>query len=350
MLRALDLAQIGKGRVSPNPMVGAVLVHQGRIIGEGFHAAYGEVHAEVAAIDSVAKCDQHLIPDATLFVTLEPCAHQGKQPPCAQRIVQEGIKTVIVATLDPYTKVQGKGIQILRDAGIEVTLGILENKARWMARRFLTTQTLDRPYIILKWAESAESFFAPLAEERKQLSNHFSMELVQQWRAEEAAILVGYKTALIDNPKLTNRSGKGLQPLRVVLDRRMSLPNSHHLLQDEHPTWILNSELENEMGTKHFRKMDFDKSLLPSLLHDLKMAGKNSLIVEGGAQLLQAFIDVNLWDEARVFRTSISLEKGLESPTLSSAQLLFQTEIDTDCLNIFQNRNSAFPYSDGMKL
>lgn len=349
MLRAIDLAQLGKGRVSPNPLVGAVLVHEGRIIGEGFHAACGDVHAEVAALNSVSEQNKILIPDATLYVTLEPCAHQGKQPPCAHRILQEGIKEVIVATQDPFKEVQGRGIKILRDGGVEVELGILENGARWMARRFLTTQTLNRPYIILKWAESAEGFFAPLREERKQLSNRFSMELVHQWRAEESSILVGYKTALIDNPKLTNRSGKGLHPLRIVLDRTLALPLSHYLLDDERPTWILNTAKE-EAGLKHFKKMAFDDSLLPTLLQDLKAAGKNSLIVEGGAQLLQAFINFNLWDEARIFRTAVSLDSGIASPRLSSAQLVFQTAIDTDNLSVFQHRNCAFPYVDGMKL
>lgn len=349
MRRAIDLAYLGQGLVSPNPMVGAVLVHQGSILGEGFHAGYGQVHAEVAALQTVSDAQRGLIPESTLYVSLEPCAHQGKQPPCANRIVAERIKKVVIATLDPYKEVQGRGLEILQQAGVAVEVGCMEQEARWLARRFFTVQERSRPYIILKWAQSAEGYFAPLSNARKQLSNAFSMELLHQWRRQEAAIMVGYKTALIDNPKLTNRSGSGLQPLRIVLDRTLALATTHHLMQDDAATWIINAKKE-QPGLKYFKQADFGDKLLPNLLQDLKHHGHNSLIVEGGAQLLQAFIDGGLWDEARVIHTPVTLGKGLAAPLLKDAELMAQEHLDTDLLHVYQPSDRLISFVPGMRL
>lgn len=350
MRRAIQLALRGSGRVSPNPLVGAVLVHEGRIIGEGWHAAYGDIHAEVACLQNVAETDKALIPQSTMYVTLEPCAHQGRQPPCAQRIVAEGIPRVVVAVQDPFPEVSGKGIAILEAAGIEVKTGICGQEARWMCRRFLAAQELRRPYVVLKWAESAEGFFAPADGSRHQLSNHFSQTLVHRWRAEESAIMVGHRTALADNPRLTARAWQGPQPLRIALDRQLSLPQTHHLLDGSTETWIINEHHNATKGLTVFAQLPFDENLLPALLQRLLAAGRNSLFVEGGAALLQSFINEKLWDEARVFRTSQILGNGLRAPVLTETFRALQVPVADDELHLYQPAGTNMPYAKGALL
>jgi diaminohydroxyphosphoribosylaminopyrimidine deaminase/5-amino-6-(5-phosphoribosylamino)uracil reductase len=347
MQRAIQLAHRGSGRVAPNPLVGAVLVHEGRIIGEGWHHTYGDVHAEVACLQSVAEADKPLIPQSTMYVTLEPCAHQGKQPPCAHRLVQEGIPCVVIAARDPFPQVSGKGIAVLKAAGVHVETGVCEPEARWLCRRFLAAEELHRPYIILKWAASADGFFAPADGSRLQLSNHFSQVLVHRWRAEESAILVGYRTALADNPQLNVRAWQGPQPLRLVLDMHLSLPQTHHLLDGSAPTWIINEEKSRTEGPTSFLKVAFDEMLLPSLLQRLLEAGKTSLFVEGGAALMQRFIDEGLWDEARVFITPKSLGNGLRAPLLKRAHCISKVPVSDDELYLFQPAGTNVPFVSG---
>jgi diaminohydroxyphosphoribosylaminopyrimidine deaminase/5-amino-6-(5-phosphoribosylamino)uracil reductase len=346
MRRAVELATRGGGYVSPNPMVGAVLVHDDRIIGEGWHAQYGDVHAEVACLQSVAGQDRHLIPRSTMYVTLEPCAHWGKQPPCAGRLAREGIRRVVIAIEDPFPEVSGKGTAILRDAGIDVTTGCCREAARWMCRRFLQVQEKARPYIVLKWAQSADGFIAPAAGSRHQLSNPVSQALVHKWRTEESAIMVGFNTALADNPRLNARAWNGMQPLRIVLDKDLRLPASHHLLDGSQPTWVVNRIMDGDGVSKNVR-LPFDESLLPALLTRLVEAGRNSLFVEGGAGLLNSFIAAGLWDEARVFTTPAALGSGIPAPLLRGSMPIFSTPVANDILHLHQPAACPFRYSPG---
>ncbi len=350
MQRAIQLALRGAGHVSPNPMVGAVLVHEGRIIGEGWHHRYGDVHAEVDCLNNVAPEYKPLIPLSTMYVTLEPCAHEGKQPPCAHRLVAEGIRQVVVAVEDPFPQVSGQGIAILRGAGAEVSVGTCSGAARWMCRRFLSIFETGRPYIILKWAQSADGFIAPEDGSRKQLSNYLSQTLVHRWRTEESAILVGYNTALADNPQLTARHWPGPQPLRIVLDRALQLPRSHYLFDGSTRTWIINERVEQEEGTTRFLQLSSDNQLLTRLLERLKEDGRNSLIVEGGAKLLDSFIAAGLWDEARIFKTPLMLRTGIRAPSLTHSRPVFATEIGDDTLAVLQAAEGPFAFPSGAEL
>ena len=348
MRRALELAQRGKGYTTPNPMVGAVLVHDGCIIGEGWHERYGEAHAEVNCLANVAAADRPLIPQSTMYVTLEPCAHWGKTPPCANRLVQEGVKEVVIANIDPFEKVSGNGISILESAGIAVQTGILADESKWVNRRFFCFHEQQRPYIILKWAESVEGFMAPADRSRKQLSNAFSNQLVHQWRTEESAIMVGYQTALNDNPQLTARHYPGLQPLRIALDRKLQLPESHQLFNSDAPTWILNEQVEEVRGNVQLVKMDFGGDFLSALMQKLHQYNKLSLIIEGGPTLLQSFIDAGLWDEARVFKTPTAIKEGIVAPKLINAILASEIPVANDVLRLWVNDRNAYPYRTGL--
>lgn len=347
MRRAIELAAKGSGHVIPNPMVGAVLVHNGRIIGEGWHAVYGDIHAEVACLENVAEEDKHLIPESTIYVTLEPCAHQGRQPPCAHRLVREGIRKVVIAVEDPFPQVSGKGIAILKDTGIEVEVGLCNKEGRWLCRRFLSMHEQRRPYVVLKWAQSLDGYIAPKDRIRTQLSSAFSQTIVHKWRTQESAIMVGYNTALADNPQLTARNWQGAHPLRIVLDRGLRLPQTFHLFDGSVDTWIIN-EVDNTTDGKTSRiNIPFDDALLPELLRRLAEAGKISLFVEGGAQLLKSFLAAGLWDEARVFVTPKMLGSGIAAPLLSDADLVLKTSISEDTLCLYQPSDSCYPYAVG---
>jgi diaminohydroxyphosphoribosylaminopyrimidine deaminase/5-amino-6-(5-phosphoribosylamino)uracil reductase len=347
MHRAIELAAQGSGYVSPNPMVGAVLVCNDRIIGEGWHAIYGDVHAEVACLESVLEEDRHLIPESTMYVTLEPCAHQGRQPPCAHRLVREGIRKVVIAVKDPFPQVSGKGIGILKEAGVEVELGVCNSEGRWMCRRFLSMHEQQRPYVILKWAQSCDGYLAPKDKSRLQLSNAFSQTLVHKWRTEESAIMVGYNTALADNPHLTARNWKGKQPLRIVLDRNLQLPVAHHLFDRSVETWVIN-EMESAPDDQVCRiKIPFNANLIPELLQKLSEAGRTSLFVEGGAHLLDSIISAGFWDEARVFTAPEALGSGIAAPALVNANPNFRTSIGNDELRLYRPLVSLYPYTPG---
>lgn len=319
MRRCLDLATLGLGYTAPNPLVGAVLVHNGSVIGEGWHKQYGAAHAEVNCFDSVLPEHRTLISESTLYVSLEPCAHFGKTPPCALRIIAEGVKDVVIANEDPFPAVAGKGIELLRRQGILVTQGVLEAEGRWLNRRFFRFVEQKRPYIILKWAQTRSGIFAPADRSRFQISNSFSSRLSHRWRTEEAAILVGYNTALHDDPRLTSRLYPGKHPLRIVIDRDGSLPPSLRLFDGQTETWVVNAVREGDLSTHKLVKIDFDEHLLEHLCTNLYEHNIQSLIVEGGASLLSRFISQGLWDEARIFVTPDHLDSGIRAPVLTGA-------------------------------
>lgn len=343
MQRCIRLALQGAGRVSPNPMVGAVLVHQDRIIGEGWHKEYGQAHAEVNCIHSVTPEDRHLITKSTIYVSLEPCAHFGRTPPCADLIIQQKIPKVVIGCTDTFSEVSGRGIKKLEQAGIAVITAVLEKECRWLNRRFFTRQEQCRPYIILKWAQSADGFIAPEQGKRVMLSNHFSQKLVHKMRSEEDAILVGYNTALQDNPRLNNRYGSGPQPLRVVIDPNLALPQHLHLFDQSQPTLVLNHLKNEEQENLNFIKKDSQQDIARQVINHLPKI--NSLIVEGGHKTLQQFIDAGIWDEAFVFRTPHLLESGTAAPLLQQAILQEQYSLQTDILNHYYREHTAALYA-----
>jgi diaminohydroxyphosphoribosylaminopyrimidine deaminase / 5-amino-6-(5-phosphoribosylamino)uracil reductase len=319
MHRCLQLAVVGAGHVAPNPMVGAVLVHDGRIIGEGYHQQYGQAHAEVNCLASVQPNDQHLIAESTMYVSLEPCAHFGKTPPCADRLITEKVKHVVIACRDSYAEVDGKGMAKLQAAGIDVTLGVLEKEALQLNRRFFTYHQQQRPYIMLKWAQSTDGYIGE-TEKNIAISNAISNRMVHRWRSEEAAIMVGTNTAITDNPQLNNRYWPGPSPLRVVIDKQLRIPATHHLLKDDQPTLLFNCLLQKIHGNKEWIQLKDDAHFLTQLLQALHSRGIQSVLVEGGRQLLQSFIDAQLWDEARIItNTALLLGSGVAAPTLKNA-------------------------------
>jgi diaminohydroxyphosphoribosylaminopyrimidine deaminase/5-amino-6-(5-phosphoribosylamino)uracil reductase len=350
MQHCLQLAQQAKGHTSPNPMVGAVLVHDGRIIGEGYHHFYGAAHAEVNCLDHVSPADKHLISDSTLYVNLEPCAHFGLTPPCASRVIAEQVKKVVIANTDPFERVSGRGIAMLRDAGIAVSTGILEQEGLWVNRRFFCFHTLRRPYIILKWAQTADGYIGAADSSPIKITGADSQQLLHKWRTEEAAIMVGFTTALNDNPQLTARQHTGRQPLRIALDRNLLLPKTNHLYSDEAATWLINEKDETSMGNMHFIKLPFDEHLLPALLQRLYTAHILSVIVEGGAHLLHSFIAAGLWDEARVFTGSMHIGAGIAAPVLTNQTAARQSTIGNDVLQVYTNMSSSCTYIPGMEL
>ncbi len=294
MRRCLQLARCGEAGAQPNPMVGALVVCDGRIIGEGYHRRCGGPHAEVNAISSVKE--KHLLSRSTIYVSLEPCAHFGKTPPCADFIVRCGIPRVVIGCTDPFAKVNGLGIKKLKDAGCEVIVGVLEDECRKLNRRFFTFHQKRRPWITLKWAQSEDGFIGK--DERVILSNALTQTLVHRLRARSGAILVGTRTALIDNPTLTTRYWTGPNPLRLTIDRHGILPPTLHLKDNSTPTVIYSHESIEE------------------ILADLYHRGIQSLIVEGGTKLLQSFIDAGLWDEARIETAPVRLGEGVKAPVL----------------------------------
>lgn len=331
MRRAIELAELGRGSVSPNPMVGCVIVHDGNIIGEGFHEYYGGPHAEPNAISSIK--DPNLIKSSTAYVSLEPCAHWGKTPPCANLLVDVGIKKVVIGAVDSNPLVGGKGIQILREAGVEVISGVLEEKVRTQNIRFFTFMEKKRPYIILKWAQTLDGFVARENYDSKWISNPYSRQLVHKWRSEEDAIMVGTLTAQYDNPKLNVRDWTGKNPIRVVIDRHLNLNPGLFLFDGSQPTLCYNQvkdELEPHSVKIRLRE-GFD---LEDILQDLYERKIQSLIVEGGAQVLKKFLEKELWDEARVFTGNIAFGKGIPSPEIPG-QILKQYDVQGDLLTIW---------------
>jgi len=336
MRRCLELALKGINRTAPNPMVGAVLVYQDRIIGEGWHEVYGQAHAEVNCLNSVRPEDRALIPESLLYVSLEPCSHFGKTPPCSDRIIAEGIREVIVGCLDSFAAVSGKGIRKMEDAGITARTGVLEAECREVNKRFFTRQEKNRPYIILKWAETADGFIAAADGSPIQISGWLQQRLVHQMRFQEEAILVGYQTALKDNPRLNNRLWQsGRQPLRVVIDFDNSLPENLFLKTDGRPTMIINGQKEGIKGSVTWKRIPNRENLpqqVAAALSDI-----NSLIVEGGVKTLQAFINAGLWDEVhRWINTETLAGTGIPAPLLTNAGLLRTQDFGTDRLLLFR--------------
>lgn len=315
-------------------MVGAVLVFEDRIIGEGYHMRYGQAHAEVNCIAAVKDEDRGLIPQSTIYVSLEPCAHFGKTPPCADLIIRERIPRVVVGCRDPFPLVDGKGIEKMRAAGISVEVGVLEKECIELNRRFFTFNTQHRPYIVLKWAQTMDGRMGALTGDRVLISNEYTNRLVHKWRSEEAAILVGTNTALLDDPALTVRLWKGPDPIRLVIDKDLRLPASLRLFDGQVRTVIFNLEKHEEQGNLQYYQLAGDSSLVHQLvvaLHQLKI---QSVLVEGGAALLQSFIDEGYWDEARIITNeTLQIPGGLASPVLQEGRLVFQEKLFSDVIS-----------------
>ncbi len=316
--RCIQLAKNGLCNVAPNPMVGAVIVCDGRIIGEGYHIRCGEGHAEVNAIRSVK--DTSLLKRSTIYVSLEPCSHYGKTPPCADLIIEKQIPRIVIGCQDPFSEVSGRGIKKLREAGREVIVGVLEQECKQLIRRFITLNTLHRPYITLKWAESADHF---IDRERTDgipaiLSSPLSTMLVHKKRAENDAIMVGRRTAILDNPSLTVRNWYGKDPVRIVLDRTLSLPTSLHILDGNVATLIFTEKEHPSQHNLTYIKIDFTQDILPQIMSILFQRKIQSVLIEGGRQLLQAFINYNLWDEVFVEQCPTMLHSGVKAPEISN--------------------------------
>ncbi|MDF3079416.1 MAG: ribD [Sphingobacteriaceae bacterium] len=340
MLRCIELARLGAGNVSPNPMVGAVIVHEDRIIGEGYHRRYGEAHAEVNAVNDVfAKNSEakNLLKNSTIYVSLEPCAHFGKTPPCADLIIRHGIPRVVIGCRDPFEAVDGKGIEKLKHAGAEVITGILEKECEELNKRFFTRVRKQRPYIIVKWAQTSDSFFAPADGSKKWISSDLSKQLVHKWRSEEDAVLVGKNTALADNPQLNVRDWAGRNPKRIVIDRNLELPTSLHLFNESVETFVFNAlKTDVQQNIKYLQLEDFDHYLPQLICYQLYISDIQSVIVEGGAKTLRLFLDAGLWDEARVFNAPVLWGEGIKAPILKG-NLAEQHQLGPDTLQIIQN-------------
>lgn len=336
--RCIELASNGLCNAAPNPMVGAVIVHNGKIIGEGYHARCGEGHAEVNAIRSVK--DESLLKESTIYVSLEPCSHYGKTPPCADLIISKGIPRVVVGCIDPFSQVSGRGIQKLRNAGIDVTVGVLEDECKNLIKRFVTFNTQKRPYITLKWAESADGFIDINRENGSPvvLSTQITSMYVHKQRAEHKAILVGRKTALLDNPSLTTRNWYGANPLRLVIDRTLSLPSNLKLFDHTTPTLVFTEKVKAGEENLEYITLDFSKDILPQIFTVLYKRKIQSLLVEGGTTLLQSFINSGVWDEIFVEHSARVLGEGVKSPIIPKG-IKMQSELrDKTCVSHYTHR------------
>jgi diaminohydroxyphosphoribosylaminopyrimidine deaminase/5-amino-6-(5-phosphoribosylamino)uracil reductase len=333
MHRAMELARLGFGNVSPNPMVGCVIVCEDKIIGEGFHQQYGGPHAEVNAISSVK--DKDLLRRSTVYVSLEPCAHFGKTPPCANLLVKHQVKKVVISNVDPNPLVAGKGINIIKNGGVEVETGLMEQEGADLNKRFFKSIEKKRPYVILKWAQTADGFIARENYDSKWISNDISRKLVHKWRAEEDAILVGKNTAMYDNPSLNVRDWVGKDPLRIVIDHELRLDRGLNLFDKTIPTIcysLRSSSKEDNLELVKLPAPDF----LTGLLHDLHQRSIQSVIVEGGASTINSFIAAGLWDEARVFEAPVCFGAGIGAPRLRDAAFDGREEINGDILTYFK--------------
>lgn len=335
MTRCLQLAQLGTGYVAPNPMVGAVLVYEDKIIGEGYHQKYGVAHAEVNCVNNVREENKSLIEKSTLYVSLEPCSHYGKTPPCTDLIIKNKIRKVVIGCKDVYKEVAGKGILKLQNAGIEVHTGVLEKNCVDLNKRFFNFHQKFRPYIILKWAQSFNGKIGSRSDERILISNEYSNRLVHKWRSEEAAILVGTNTALQDDPSLTTRLWQGKNPVRIVIDKEMKLPSTLKIFNAETRTIIYNLTKNSIDENLIFIKLE-KENFIEQILHSLFEMNIQSVLVEGGAKTLQSFIDAGLWDEARVITNeTLIIENGIASPELKEFNLEKQERYFSDLISYF---------------
>lgn len=338
MRRCIELALLGMGNVAPNPMVGCVIVHRKKIIGEGFHQQYGGPHAEVNAVKAVS--DEQLLKESTLYVSLEPCAHFGLTPPCTNLIIEKQIPRVVIGTTDPFAKVAGKGIEKLRQAGIEVTVGILEKECRELNKRFFTYHEKQRPYVILKWAQTADGYIDLKRKEEDYgtptwITGDLALRLVHKIRSEEGAILVGTNTALKDNPSLTVRHWTNNVPVRVVIDRSLRLPGTLNLFDGSAKTLIFNSVKEQTQGMNTWVKIGFGKDVTRQILDNLYRQKILSVIVEGGKQLIDSFIRDNLWDEMHVFSGNTFFADGVRAPGVSGTKAA-EERLDSDLLQVYR--------------
>jgi diaminohydroxyphosphoribosylaminopyrimidine deaminase / 5-amino-6-(5-phosphoribosylamino)uracil reductase len=365
--RCLQLAKLGAGYTAPNPMVGAVLVYNGRIIGEGYHQRYGEAHAEVNCIALVKNENKHLISQSVLYVSLEPCSHFGKTPPCADLIIKNKIPKVIIGCRDPFKEVDGKGVEKLKAAGIEVEIGILEKECKELNKRFFAFHTQHRPYVILKWAQTADGKIASLnlhgegtfedsangkvIPDRLLISNEYSNRLVHKWRSEETAILIGTNTALLDDPELTTRLWPGPSPVRLVVDMDLKLPSSLKIFNRQKRTIIFNSKVHSEESEwpdfpslpengemkPLYWQITTDTSLVHQILNALYQLKIQSVLIEGGARLLQSFIDEGVWDEARIITNcDLRISTGLASPQLPGSIKIDEYNLFSDRIEIYK--------------
>ena len=374
MERCIELARQGAGSVAPNPMVGAVLVYNNRIIGEGWHQQYGQAHAEVNCIASVKEADKKLIAESVMYVSLEPCAHFGKTPPCTDLIICYQIPYVVIGCRDPFKEVNGRGIERLKAAGVKVELGILEEDCKELNKRFFTFHTKQRPYVILKWAQTADGFIAaspnpseggafvfsklemsfPLSDSKVPLSggfrgagsrflisNEYSNRLVHKWRSEEAAILVGTNTALADDPELTTRLWPGKSPVRLVVDMNLRLPASLKLFDGSIKTIVFNAVKQEEKENLLYYQLEKNKKFIPQLMEALYKMNLQSVLVEGGATLLQSFIDEGIWDETRIIENGeLSIGNGLAAPVLPGGVKTEEMTLLSDSISIFKHQGT----------
>jgi len=338
MSRCLQLAELGAGYVAPNPMVGAVLVYEDKIIGEGYHQKYGEAHAEVNCINSVSEQHKNLVEKSALYVSLEPCSHYGKTPPCADLIIKNKIKKVIIGCKDIYKEVAGSGIQKLRNAGLEIAVGILEKECTQLNKRFFTFHQQFRPYIILKWAQSANGKIGSV-EKRILISNDYSNRVAHRWRSEEAAILVGTRTALHDDPLLTTRLWNGKDPVRIAIDKNLILPQTLKLFNADSKTIIYNLRQASTAENLIYIKLE-KENFIDQILQSLFEMNIQSVMIEGGSNTLQSFIDAGLWDEARIITNKeLIIENGIAAPEMKGFLLEKRLEYDTDVINFYSRKD-----------
>ena len=340
MQRCIELAEMGLGQTAPNPLVGCVIVNKEKIIGEGFHQKFGGAHAEVNAINSVKN--KELLKDSTLYVSLEPCSHFGKTPPCADLIVKTGIPRVVISSVDSFPEVAGKGIEILKKAGIDVQVGVLKEKYEFVNRRLFTFFEKKRPYIILKWAQTKDGFIDVERTDNTPkitwITNDTCRTLVHKWRSEEQAILIGTNTAINDDPELTVRSWAGKNPLRIVIDQKYCLPKTLKVFNDKAQTIIITEKSKENKTDNNIETLiiTFNENLIESILNELYNRNIQSIIIEGGAQTLNAFICKNLWDEARVFTGDVTFGKGLSAPIINKDPITSEMILESK-LEIYKN-------------
>ncbi|HMR19597.1 MAG TPA: bifunctional diaminohydroxyphosphoribosylaminopyrimidine deaminase/5-amino-6-(5-phosphoribosylamino)uracil reductase RibD [Sphingobacterium sp.] len=346
MQRCLDLALQAQAHVSPNPMVGAVIVVEDKIIGEGYTSPYGGPHAEVNAVQDVLtkygeNTGSELLQRSTAYVSLEPCAHYGKTPPCADMLISYSIPKIVIGCKDPFAKVNGLGIKKLQEAGADIITDVLEEECQDLNRRFFTRIGKHRPYVILKWAQTADGYFAPNEAKQKWISNAASKQLVHKWRSEEDAILVGKNTALIDNPSLNTRLWQGKSPKRILIDKNLDIPPDHTIFSDDGTEVLVFNALKTDWqgNKKQIAMENFDLYLPQTILYQLYLMDIQSIIIEGGLKTLDMFIKNGLWDEARIFVGPMTWSEGIKAPHIDESTLVSSQQVSTDKLYIYKNRN-----------
>ncbi len=342
MMRCIQLAKNGLGTTYPNPLVGSAIVYNDKIIGEGWHYMSGQPHAEVNAIASVPN--KEVLKEATIYVSLEPCSHFGKTPPCANLIVEMGIKKVVIGSLDSNPQVMGRGIKRLMEADCQVIVGVLETECNNLNKRFFNFHYTKRPYIFLKWAQTADGYIAPQNERRNEkrpvwITNEYSRQRAHKMRAEEQAILVGTNTVLQDNPSLTVRDWAGKNPIRLVIDREQKISNDYSVFDGSAKTIVFNEKESKSSESLTFEKIDFSKNIPQQICEVLFRRNIQSVIIEGGAQTLQSFIDANLWDEVFIFNGNINFNEGIKAPTFKGTYIS-EEKLKDNTLRIFKNPSS----------